>query len=44
MKDRINMKPVLRKKYKFDVNVKGRVNLNLQRICEQDSKQRSYTL
>ena len=26
------------------MNVQGRVNLNLLRICEQDSKQRSYTL
>ena len=44
MKENIKKKPVLRKKYKFEVNVQGRVNLNLLRICEQDSKQRCYTL
>jgi DNA polymerase elongation subunit (family B) len=34
----------MRQKYFFDMDIKGRVNINLNRICEMELKLRSYTL
>jgi translation elongation factor EF-Ts len=36
MKKRLNRKPILRQKYLFDMELKGRVNINLNRICEME--------
>ena len=44
LKKRLNRKPILRQKYLFDMEIKGRVNINLCRICEMELKLRSYTL
>jgi DNA polymerase elongation subunit (family B) len=34
----------LRQKYLFDMELKGRVNINLNRICEMELKLRSFPL
>lgn len=44
MKESLKKKPILRKKYRFDVVVKGRVNLNIYRVCEAELKIQSYSL
>lgn len=44
LRKRLTKKPILRQKYLFDVEIKGRVNINLHRICEMELKLRSYTL
>ena len=44
MKRSLKRKPILRKNYRFDIDIKGRVNLNIYRICESDLKLKSYTM
>lgn len=44
LRKRLAKKPILRQKYLFDLELKGRVNINLHRVCEMELKLRSYTL
>jgi DNA polymerase elongation subunit (family B) len=39
-KKKYNMK----RKYRYDLEVRGRVNINLYRICEAQLKLKSYTI
>ena len=41
---RKNRAPELRKKYAFNIELRGRVNINLCRICEAELKLKSYTI
>lgn len=44
MENRKKTAPVLRKKYNFNVRIRGRVCINIYRILEHEKKYSCYTI